>query len=46
MDANKSVRASFVQPGPPASPACGIGPELVALIPGLGWFFRRRKARH
>jgi hypothetical protein len=23
--------------------ACGIGPELAALIPALGWLYRRRR---
>jgi hypothetical protein len=44
MDADKAVEASFVRIGS-TSPACGIGPELVALLPPLGWFYRRRRAR-
>ena len=44
LDANKSVQAAFVSSGQPPT-ACGIGPELAVLIPGLGWLVRRRKAR-
>jgi hypothetical protein len=44
MDADKSVQASFVPSGQSAT-SCGIGPELAALIPGLGWLYRRRRAR-
>ena len=44
MDASKSVQAAFVPSGQVA-PACGIGPELVALLPPLGWLYRRRRAR-
>ena len=25
------------------APGCGIGPELVALVPALGWLYRRRR---
>lgn len=28
----------------PAAPGCGIGPELAALIPALGWLWRRRRS--
>ncbi len=42
MDANRSVQAQFNSP-PGGGVACGIGPELVALIPPLGWLFRRRR---
>jgi hypothetical protein len=44
MDANKSVQAAFVPSGQSAT-SCGIGPELVALLPPLGWLYRRRRAR-
>jgi len=41
MDGNKSVQASFNVTG--GSPACGIGPELVAALPLLTWLHRRRR---
>jgi hypothetical protein len=44
MDADKSVQAAFVPSGQSAT-SCGIGPELVALLPPLGWLYRRRRAR-
>jgi hypothetical protein len=44
MDADKAVHASFASSGQ-QPPACGIGPELAALVPALGWLFRRRRAR-
>jgi hypothetical protein len=44
MDANKAVHATFGASGQ-QPPACGIGPELAALVPALGWLWRRRKAR-
>jgi uncharacterized repeat protein (TIGR02543 family) len=40
MDGDKTVRANFTSS---SAPACGIGPELVALLPPLGWLFRRRR---
>jgi hypothetical protein len=40
MDGDKTVQASFQSSG---TPACGIGPELLALIPSLGWLYRRRR---
>jgi hypothetical protein len=44
LDADKSVHATFASSGQ-NPPACGIGPELVALVPALGWLLRRRKTR-
>jgi hypothetical protein len=44
MDADKSVQATFASTGVPP-PSCGIGPELVALLPPLGWLYRRRTRR-
>jgi hypothetical protein len=41
MDGDKSVQASFNVTG--GSPACGIGPELVAALPLLAWLHRRRR---
>lgn len=29
--------------GPPPGSGCGIGPELAALVPALGWLYRRRR---
>jgi hypothetical protein len=43
MDGDLNLVAQFSQA--PVS-GCGIGPELVALIPALGWLFRRRRASH
>ncbi len=41
MNADQSVMARFdLSGGTPAS--CGIGPELAALMPLLGWLYRRR----
>ena len=42
MDGDKTVTAGFQSSAPTA---CGIGPELVALLPPLGWLFRRRRTR-
>jgi hypothetical protein len=42
MDADKSVQATFASTGVPP-PSCGIGPELVALLPPLAWLYRRRR---
>ena len=42
MNANQSVMARFdLSGGTPAS--CGIGPELAALMPVLGWLYGRRR---
>jgi hypothetical protein len=45
MDGNKSVRANFTSTGTSGGggSACGIGPELVAALPLLGWLHRRRR---
>jgi hypothetical protein len=42
MDADYSVNAEFKSAGG-AGTSCGIGPELVALLPAIGWLFRRRR---
>jgi hypothetical protein len=44
MDGSKSVQATFIRSGSSGG-SCGIGPELVALIPPLGWLYRRRRTR-
>jgi hypothetical protein len=40
MDGDVDVLVQFSKAGV----ACGIGPELAALIPALGWLYRRRRA--
>jgi hypothetical protein len=42
MDADYSVDAEFKSAGGSGT-SCGIGPELVALLPPLGWLLRRRR---
>ena len=42
LDADKSVQAAFVPSGQTAT-SCGIGPELAALLPAVGWLYRRRR---
>jgi hypothetical protein len=44
LDADQAVHASFGASGQQPPSACGIGPELAALVPALGWLFRRRRA--
>ena len=44
VDADLSVEAAFKSAGG-SGVACGIGPELLALLPALGWLFRRRNLR-
>jgi hypothetical protein len=44
MDGPYSVHAHFKSTGGGGG-ACGIGPELVALLPALGWLLRRRRQR-
>jgi len=43
MDGDSSVHAQFNNAG--GSGACGIGPELLALLPPLGWLLRRRREK-
>ena len=45
MTGNKAVHATFTGTtgGGGGSPACGIGPELVAALPLLAWLHRRRR---
>ena len=42
MDGPYSVHAAFNSVGGSGA-SCGIGPELVALLPALGWLLRRRR---
>jgi len=44
VDADFTVEAAFKSAGG-SGVACGIGPELLALLPALGWLFRRRNLR-
>jgi hypothetical protein len=44
VDADGAVHAEFKSAGGPGA-SCGIGPELVALLPALGWLLRRRWQR-
>jgi hypothetical protein len=39
---DRAVQAKFQSAGGSGT-SCGIGPELVALLPALGWLFRRRR---
>lgn len=43
MDADYAVHAEFKSAGAPGT-SCGIGPELAALLPTLGWLLARRRA--
>jgi uncharacterized repeat protein (TIGR02543 family) len=42
VDADYTVEAQFKSAGGSGT-SCGIGPELVALLPAIGWLFRRRR---
>jgi hypothetical protein len=42
VDADRSIDAKFNRAGGTGG-TCGIDPELEALLPALGWLFRRRR---
>ena len=43
MDADAAIHAQFNAAS--SAGACGVGPELVALLPPLGWLLGRRRAK-